>query len=182
MAAKKDEEKDSIASPQGIISSLAAILVLASAMIDPRLSVVLALVGLFGLSFVMKEKKNRQILFSLMALGIAAVLILVSRPQGEEYWLFAIVIGIVVCALIVYNYKRRNKEGEISSDERVIKISNKAASYSWWLAYLTIAVLMWIDYTKLVELSVFAFGSIVFMVMLLSHAGIRKYLLSRGDD
>ncbi|MFA5105626.1 MAG: DUF2178 domain-containing protein [Candidatus Micrarchaeia archaeon] len=180
MAAKKKEESDSITSPQGILASLASILVLASAMIDPRISVALAIIGLFLLSFLMKEKKVKQILFSLAALGIAAILILVSNPQGEEAWLAAIIIGLIIWGLIIYN--ARKKKQEIVSDERVVKISNKAAAYSWWLAYLTIAILLWFDYTKLVSMSVFTFGTLVFMVMLVSQAGIRKYLLSRGED
>ncbi len=180
MAARKEEEKDRLGSKEGIMAVVAALLVLASAMIDPRISVALAVIGLFGFSFVMKEKKVRHMLFSLAALGIAAILILVSNPKGQEAWMVAIIIGLIIWALIIYNARRR--KGQVASDERIVKMSNKASAYSWWLAYLTIALLLWFDYTGLVSMSVFTFGTIVFMVMLVSQAAIRRYLISRGED
>ena len=175
--AKKPEKTGTLENALGIV---AALLVLATTMLDARIGFALAINGLFAFAFIMKEKAVKQVLFSVAALGIAAIPILVSNPKGNEAWIAAIIIGLAIWVIIIYNARKRKEE--IASDERVIKISNRAMAYSWWLAYMTIALMLWFDYTGLVELSVVSFGTIVFIVMLVSQALIKKYLLTRGED
>ncbi|MFA4983446.1 MAG: hypothetical protein WC588_04500 [Candidatus Micrarchaeia archaeon] len=164
----------------GALALLAAILVLLSALVDPRLSFALAVVAMFGLSFTMKSKFWRQVPFTIASVMVAMTVVVVLN-QGEGELVPAAAISGLVCLIILWLMFQRRKDGAILNDERTVAIHNRAMAYSWWVGYLTIAILFWFDYTDYLKLTAVQFGGAMLFVMLISQALIKRYLLSKGE-
>ena len=164
----------------GLLAALAAVLVLFSALVDPRLSFALAVVAMFGLSFFMKDKFWRQVPFTIASVMVAMTVV-VALNQGEGQLMPALAIAALVCILIMALTFQRRKEGAVLNDERTVAIHNRAMAYSWWVGYLAIAILFWFDYTDYLKLSSVQFGGVILFVMLISQALIKGYLLSKGE-
>jgi len=166
---------------QQLIAVAAALLVLLSALIDARLSFALAIAGLFAISFTMKSKFWRQLPFILASIMIAAVVVVVMNGQDAlsvPGMAIAALVGATMIALVFY----RRKSGAVINDERTIAIHNRATAYSWWIAYVMIAILFWFDYSGYMELTAIQFGGAILFTMLISQALIKRYLLCRGDS
>lgn len=177
--AKKGEDKKTSKLEWGL-STVAALLMLFTASIDTRLTIALAVVYLFAISFVMKDKFWKQLPFALASIMVAGVVAVTMNAAGGGSVDGLIISGIVGIAIIAFVlYRRKNRP--VISDERVVAISNRSMAYSWWLTYLMIAILFWFDYTGYLKLTVFQFGGALLFTMLISHAIISRYLLSRGD-
>jgi len=166
---------------QQLIAVAAAILVLLSALVDARLSFALAIAGLFAISFLMKNKLWRQAPFILASIMIAAVVVVVLNSQGGPS-LPGLAIGGLVGAIIIALALYRRKKGVVLNDERTIAIHNRSMAYSWWVSYLMIAILFWFDYSGYMKLTAIQFGGAILFTMLISHALIKRYLLSKGDS
>ena len=165
---------------QQLIAVAAAISVLLSALIDPRLSFALAIAGLFAISFMMKDKLWRQAPFILASIMIAAVVVVVLNSQDGPS-LPGLAVGGLVGAIIIAVAFWRRKSGVVLNDERTIAIHNRAMAYSWWVAYVMIAILFWFDYSDYLKLSAIQFGGVMLFTMLISQTLIRRYLISKGD-
>ncbi len=161
-------------------AALAAILVLLSALVDPRLSFALAVVAMFGLSFFMKDRFWRQVPFTIASVMVAMTAVVVLN-QGEGQLMPALAIAALVCIIMMALMFQRRKEGAVLNDERTVAIHNRAMAYSWWVGYLAIAILFWFDYTDYLKLTAVQFGGAMLFVMLISQALIKRYLLSKGE-
>lgn len=173
-------KKDEKTKERWEIPAAAALLVLLSAMIDPRLSVALAVIGLFAISFVMKGKYWRALPFTFASVLIAVMFVAaLNEGAGTPIQETAIsgIVGLVIIGLVLYN---RNK-GEVLNDERTVAIHNRSIAYSWWITYLAIGILFWFDFSGYAKLSAVQFGGAILFTMLISQALIKRYLLSRGD-
>jgi len=166
---------------QQIIAVAAALLVLLSALIDARLSFALAIAGLFAVSFIMKDKLWRQAPFILASVLVAAVVVVVMNGQDALSAPGLVMGGLVGAAIIALALYRR-KSGAVLNDERTIAIHNRSMAYSWWIAYLMIAILFWFDYSGYMKLTAIQFGGVLLFTMLISQALIKRYLLCRGDS
>ncbi|VVC00023.1 Uncharacterised protein [uncultured archaeon] len=163
------------------IPTAAALLVLLSAMIDPRLSAALAVIGLFAISFTMKGKYWRALPFTFASVLIATMFVAaINSSAGVPIQEAAVsgIVGLVMIGLVLYS----RRKGEVLNDERTLAIHNRSIAYSWWIAYLAIGIMFWFDYSGYAKLSAVQFGGALMAIMVASQALIQRYLLSRGDD
>ena len=92
-----------------------------------------------------------------LALGI---LILLSTILSAVLWdkldpaivTIAITVGIVLIVSILIRLIKYRDLPE--KDERTVKLSNAALSYSWLATLIFISVLFWVDYLDVVEMTV----------------------------
>ena len=91
----------------------------------------------------------------------------------------AITVGIILVASILIRLIKYRDLPE--KDERTVKISNAALSYSWFLTLIFISVLFWVDYLDVVEMTVAeVIGAIYFVMIALALVFVR-YFSWKGD-
>ncbi len=83
--------------------------------------------------------------------------------------------------MIVIAVLAHNKYGVgITQDERTRALGARALSYSWLLSFVVVNVLYWVDYTKMVALTVGLALGIMLFTMTLSAGIIQMFLKKRG--
>lgn len=87
-----------------------------------------------------------------------------------------ILIVIVIISFLRYRYPERYQK-----DERTKKLSSYAASWSWLITLVTIALLFWLLYLDIFELSATQVLSIVLFVMILTLIVFYWYFSRKGD-
>ena len=91
----------------------------------------------------------------------------------------AITVGIILVASVLIRLIKYRDLPE--KDERTVKISNVALSYSWFLTLIFISVLFWVDYLDVVEMTVAeVIGAIYFVMIALALVFVR-YFSWKGD-
>jgi len=86
----------------------------------------------------------------------------------------AITVGIILVASILIRLIKYRDLPE--KDERTVKISNAALSYSWFLTLIFISVLFWVDYLDVVEMTVAeVIGAIYFVMIALALLFVRYF-------
>jgi len=162
----------------GIFTVAAIALLFLTNMLDTRITVALAAILLFIGAFVFSDKKMR---WALAAAGgvIVAMFVVLATAKDLSSTELIIQIGIMlaIAGLVLYNRRKGNVQ-----DERTIKISNTASSYAVWITYLAIAVCLWFNYSGLMKFEFQSFAVGILLVMLLSQAGVKAYLLKRGEE
>ncbi|MBN2094887.1 MAG: hypothetical protein JW727_02465 [Candidatus Aenigmarchaeota archaeon] len=99
--------------------------------------------------------------------GIPNILVSIITAMGAIF----IVVGI-----------RKMKYGDAyKGDERTRKIWAYSAAYSWWLTYIAIAILFWVDYLKLADLTVGAVLGILLFTIAITQIIIGWILSRKGD-
>jgi hypothetical protein len=93
------------------------------------------------------------------------------------------VFGSMGVALLVVTLVKNWKlsRGEILQDERTRVIHNRALSFSWWLAYLTITAVFLLDYSDVAHFTVESFAMVMIFFMLISYWIMRRYLSWKGE-
>ena len=126
-------------------------------------------------------KKQTKTMWMLARAAILAVLLFVVLWSGVNTVSVSAVISMIIAVLIVWVVRWRRTVDVPESDERTKKLGAYAATYSWLLTLVLIAVLFWIDYFTVVTLTVAqALGTTLF-VMVLSMNVFRWYFSKRGD-
>lgn len=119
--------------------------------------------------------------YSLYA-GITAILIGVLAGllnMGNEEVSILINIGVAIIVVLLVRLKRTGNLPE--KDERTTKLGAYGLSYSWFVTFLALNMLFWVDRLQLVKLTVSGVLFILFVLMLVTAKGFQWYFLSKGD-
>ena len=117
----------------------------------------------------------------IVKVAVLATLMLAVLWQGVNTVSVSAVISIIIAAIIVGFVRLKRTADVPESDERTKKLGAYAATYSWLLTLVLIALLFWVDYFNLFKLTVTqALGTTLF-VMVLSMNVFRWYFGKRGD-
>jgi hypothetical protein len=125
----------------------------------------------------MKYKRVFALGIGIIALGFA-LNFMPEIDSGLKATIFASGTAMLVIALIV---GARTKEGEVLTDERTQRITDKSLAYSWWLTYLLIASLLWADYYKIADLTVPNTLAIIFFFMVFSSSALKMLYKRKGE-
>ena len=126
-------------------------------------------------------KKQTKAWWLLAKVAVLAALMLAVLWRGVNTVSVSAVISMIIAAIIV-GFVRLKRTAEVpESDERTKKLGTYAATYSWLLTLVLIAVLFWVDYFSVVNMTVAqALGTTLF-VMVLSMNMFRWYVGRKGD-
>jgi hypothetical protein len=96
------------------------------------------------------------------------------------------VITIIVslaCGLLFFSIFRWQllRKGEVYRDERTQKIHNSSLAFSWWIAYLMLAVVTILSFANVVDIPTESFTTIMFFIMIGSYWLFKKYLSVKGE-
>lgn len=87
-----------------------------------------------------------------------------------------IIIVVVIISFLRYRYPERYQK-----DERTKKLSSYAASWSWLITLVIIALLFWINYLGIIELIATQVLGIVLFVMIITMIAFYWYFNRIGD-
>ncbi len=87
----------------------------------------------------------------------------------ETNLLLSLIFVVWWMVLVVTTTLKYNKFWAwIKKDERIKKLALVSWSYSWFITFLTINILFWINHLNIIELSTNAIISIIMFIMILS--------------
>jgi hypothetical protein len=127
-------------------------------------------------------KERTKTLWIIVNTAVLAVLMLAVFWSGVNTVSVSALISAVIAVILVGFIKwKRTAAGTPESDERTKKLGAYAATYSWLLTLVLIALLFWVDYFSVFKLTVTqALGTTLF-VMVLSMNVFRWYFSRKGD-
>ncbi|MCD1294375.1 hypothetical protein CUJ83_05100 [Methanocella sp. CWC-04] len=126
--------------------------------------------------------KNRHRI-GLMA-GVAALLlsILIKMYYPSADMIIFISLFNAGIMLIIFNVYYIFKNGEtVDADERTKRISSTAMSYSWFITFISICILVWADYFGIISLTGMQALMIVMIMMSVLIIVFKWYFGMKGD-
>ena len=118
-----------------------------------------------------------------LASGIIFILIgLISTIFFEvdtRLSIFLINLGLILFVITAFRLFRLR--GLPDRDERTKKLAAYGITYSWLLTLVLIAVLYWVEYFKLIELTTGGILGILLIFMTISANVFRWYFMQKGD-
>jgi hypothetical protein len=127
------------------------------------------------------KREEAKMLWVVVQAVILAVLMLAVLWRGVNTRSVSTVISIITVVLIIWFVRWRRTAELPEHDERTKKLGAYAATYSWLLTLVFIALLFWVDNLAVVKLTVMQALGVTLLVMLLSMSIFRWYFLRRGD-
>jgi hypothetical protein len=125
------------------------------------------------------EKKYLYTLILGTTIMVAGMLSIVFQEFDSSISISLINIGLIIFIVTVFRLFRK---GEIPDrDERTKKLAAYGITYSWLLTLVLIAMLYWVEYFKLVELTAGDVLGILLFFMLVSSNVFRWYFMQKGD-
>jgi hypothetical protein len=126
-------------------------------------------------------KKRPKTMWMIVQAAVLAALLLAVLWSGANTVSVSAMMSMIIAVLIVWVVRWKRTVDVQESDERTRKLGAYAATYSWLLTLVLIAVLFWVDYFTVVTLTVAqALGATLF-VMVLSMNVFRWYFSGKGD-
>lgn len=127
------------------------------------------------------KQKGESMRWLVVQLALLAVLMLAVLLRGVNTRSVSIVISMITAVFVAWFVKWK-RMGELPDrDERTKKLGAYAATYSWLVTLVLIAVLFWVDYLAVVKLTVTQVLGVTLLVMVLSLNFFRWYFLRKGD-
>ena len=111
---------------------------------------------------------------------LVTVTMIILDMGGDTAITLMISIG---CGLLFFSIFRWRllRTGEIFRDERTQKIHNSALAFSWWIAYLMLAVVTILIVANVIDIPTESFTTIMFFIMIGSYWLFKRYLSVRGE-
>jgi len=125
------------------------------------------------------EKKYLYTLVLGITIMVAGMLSIAFQEVDKSVSISLISIGLIILLVTVFRLFRK---GELPDrDERTKKLAAYGITYSWLLTLVLITVLYWMEYFKLVELTVGGVLGILLFFMIVSSNVFRWYFMQKGD-
>jgi hypothetical protein len=110
---------------------------------------------------------------------VIGILASILQVGDEEISNILINIGVAIIAVLLVRLRRTGNLPE--KDERTNKLGAYGLSYSWFITFLALNLLFWIDRLHFAQLTVSNVIFILFILMLVTAKGFQWYFLSKGD-
>jgi hypothetical protein len=127
----------------------------------------------------MDKKKHNWRLFAGPLLLLAGILLGIFEPNVPI--LYVSIMTALGVIFIVMGLRMTKSRDLYKGDERTRKIWAYSAAYSWWLTYIAIAILYFIDYTKLASLTVDSVLGILLFTIAITQIVISWIMSRKGD-
>jgi hypothetical protein len=125
-----------------------------------------------------RKKYLMTIISGLILLLLGFVFNFLNLAQGLISLIF-INAGIIM--IVVAAFKFSYLGAGISQDEFTRKLSSKAISYSWFLTFVVLNILFWIDYFGFLDFKKQTLFSIIIFTMLFSAVIFKKLVYKQID-
>lgn len=91
-----------------------------------------------------------------------------------------ITMGMVMIVVGVLNTIRK-REG-VTKDEMTRKIADRSAAYSWVMTLLALLLIFWLNHFEVIEFTINAVISIVYVIMIATMIYFQKRYMKRGIE
>lgn len=125
------------------------------------------------------EKRYKYKIFMGLAIMISGILVAAFLEVDILIPIVLINTGLIIFVATVLRLFK--SVGLPDRDERTKKLAAYGISYSWLLTLVLITVLIWVDYFKLLELTVRGVLGILLFFMIISANVFRWYFMRKGD-
>lgn len=125
------------------------------------------------------EKIYRYKLFLGITIMLAGMLSAAFHTFNMSISIFLINLGLILFVITAFRIFRLG--GLPDRDERTKKLAAYGITYSWLLTLVLIAVLYWVEYFKLIEITVGGVLGILLIFMSISANVFRWYFMQKGD-
>jgi len=109
-----------------------------------------------------------------LGIGIAIPVFGINLAPAVAGTFYSIASAIFAVGMVMY--WRMKKGQKVIRDERVNRVAQKASSWSWFLSYVLITILFWVQYLKLYALTVELVLGLMFYFMVFSYIICQWYL------
>ncbi|MFO7793274.1 MAG: hypothetical protein R6W73_09920 [Candidatus Saliniplasma sp.] len=106
-------------------------------------------------------------LFYEVVLGVNEIITIIFTSAG----------GVIIITTVL----KYTAYGEITHDERTRKLGSAALSFSWFLTFILVNIIFWIDYFDLIELTVAQTIGLILFFMVLSGSVLQWIYKKKGD-
>jgi hypothetical protein len=121
---------------------------------------------------------ENRIIVSKIVFGLVILLLLLWNGINE---VTISATTSIFAVLIITSLMRKKNPERYQKDERVSKISSYASTWSWFFTFMLVAILFWIDYLKIFELSSTSVIGMIFAFMGGSVILFKWYFMRKGD-
>ncbi len=135
----------------------------------------------------MKQKKDvktrvqrSEIYWTIFKVVLIAIMLALLLFKKRDTATISVALSIVMTLIILLYLKSKNKERYIK-DERTIRLSGYAVSWSWFVTLVVVTMLYWNDYIGLVNISAKSLITTIFLVMVISISFFRFYFFRKPD-
>lgn len=125
------------------------------------------------------DNRYKYSLYAAIAAVVIGILASILQVGDEEISNILINIGVAIIAVLLVRLRRTGNLPE--KDERTKKLGAYGLSYSWFITFLALNLLFWIDRLHFVQLTVSSVIIILFILMLVTAKGFQWHFLSKGD-
>ncbi len=125
------------------------------------------------------DNRYKYSLYAAIAAVVIGILASTLQVGDEEISNILINIGVAIIAVLLVRLRRTGNLPE--KDERTKKLGAYGLSYSWFITFLMLNLLYWIDRLHFAQLTVSNVIFILFILMLVTAKGFQWYFLSKGD-
>ena len=125
------------------------------------------------------DNRYKYSLYAAIAAVVIGILASILQIGDEEISNILINIGVAIIAVLLVRLRRTGNLPE--KDERTKKLGAYGLSYSWFITFLMLNLLFWIDRLHFAQLTVSNVIFILFILMLVTAKGFQWYFLSKGD-
>jgi len=125
------------------------------------------------------DNRYKYSLYAAITVVVIGILASILQVGDEEISNILINIGVAIIAVLLVRLRRTGNLPE--KDERTKKLGAYGLSYSWFITFLALNLLFWIDRLHFVQLTVSSVIIILFILMLVTAKGFQWHFLSKGD-
>ncbi|MFA0821305.1 MAG: hypothetical protein ACC612_00235 [Methanomethylovorans sp.] len=125
------------------------------------------------------DNRYKYSLYAAIAAVVIGIMASILQVGDEEISNILINIGVAIIAVLLVRLRRTGNLPE--KDERTKKLGAYGLSYSWFITFLALNLLFWIDRLHFAQLSVSTVIFILFILMLVTAKGFQWHFLSKGD-
>ncbi|MBU0757793.1 MAG: hypothetical protein KKF44_07005 [Nanoarchaeota archaeon] len=124
------------------------------------------------------KKDYKKMLAIKSGLIIIMLGLLIWKKPGSES--ISVAMSIIM-VLIATTFLRLKKPDSYKQDERTKKLYGKVISASWLVTLLSVTLLYWNNYLKIIYIPVDVLITMIFVIMVASNILFRFYYMRKGD-
>ena len=131
----------------------------------------------------MKEKSNnKQYRIAIGSLILLAGLILEAFTNIDKIITITLITaGTIIILISVYHHLKYREKGAPTQDEWSRKISTASLANSWFVTFIVMIILFWVNYFNWIQFNVNQTIGLLFFTMILTANIFQLYFKKRGD-
>ncbi len=121
---------------------------------------------------------GNKAIFAKIIFGVVVISLLLWNGVNEVTISAA---ASILAVIILASFIRKRHPERYQKDERISKLSAYASTWSWFFTFMLVAILFWVDYLKIIEMTPTMVIGIIFAFMAGSVMIFKWHFMRKGD-